>query len=197
MVPPRTPAFRGRHMGPGLPLTMHCSRPLLLAGITAQTLQPLVDRQNPVLATGPVCRRRLPPRSPKNVVLRGTEGSNPAPSSGESCAKHGLRYGGRRAEDGWRDHEFESGFLQQRVSKPAVPRERSGSHHPDRARITAALWQQISCKTPTSPSRDRWFESGFLQRRVRCELTSGGIIGKDGIAPAGFASAIAQCGSKA
>jgi hypothetical protein len=45
MVPPRTPAFRGRHMGPGLPLTMHCSRPLLLAGITAQTLQPLIDRR--------------------------------------------------------------------------------------------------------------------------------------------------------
>jgi len=39
----------------------------------------LVDRQNPALATGPVCRRRVPGRSRKNAVpYGGTEGSNPS-----------------------------------------------------------------------------------------------------------------------
>jgi hypothetical protein len=34
----------------------------------------LVDRQNPVLATGPVCRRRVPGRSRKNAVPPGDRG---------------------------------------------------------------------------------------------------------------------------
>jgi hypothetical protein len=52
----------------------------------------LVDRQNPVLATGLVCRRRVLGRSLKKMLSRrGTEGSNPSLSSGESVSRpHSL-----------------------------------------------------------------------------------------------------------
>ena len=79
----------------------------LMTNCRVALLSPIKDLQRHLVTDAP-----SPPINARSKSARGTEGSNPFPSSAESCAKHGLRYGGRRAEDGWRDHEFESGFLQ-------------------------------------------------------------------------------------
>jgi hypothetical protein len=69
---PHPPAFPGRvkssiFMATTAPMRDHCrGQPGSAHGKPA-----LVDRQNPVLATGPVCRRRVPGRSRKNAVPYG------------------------------------------------------------------------------------------------------------------------------
>src|ERR1700730_9831985 len=67
----------------GSPVTRRCDRDRGQPGL-AHDKPALVDRQNPVLATVPVSRRRV--RGARKMPSPwGTEGSNPSPSSGESC----------------------------------------------------------------------------------------------------------------